>query len=233
MSVSSTDVHLVTSSKCHDVILDSGAVRHVHNVAADFKAIQQCAPQTLTGFMGKHVTVSSSGSVGDFDDVLFMPTSQAGVRSVGYMLNKKGGSVAFTTVGATYTSPSGSTRPLARRNSSGLYSVIPDAVDTSNVPVFISVLTQVRREAIHRLHQCLGHASIEKMRHIMKTDPHVCGSLTTRDLALFTSCRLGKARKARRPQSTYTRTTLFVIDSMQIPQVSPGRPLQQVFDVRY
>ena len=208
-----SNINLVASSQCRDVILDSGAGRHLHNVRQDFTSICSCAPQTLTGFMGKHATVSSCGTVRGFDNVLFMPSSQASVRSVGCLLDTKGGAVTFTSAGAQYITPSGSARQIiAVRNASGLYSVLPNAMSVSSVPVLISVPTQVRREAVHRFHQCLGHVSIEKMRHVMRTNPSVCGSLTTRDLALFTSCpacRVGSARKATRPKSSYTRTQLF------------------------
>ena len=146
-----------------------------------------------------------------------MPSSRASVRSVGYMLDKKGGSgsIAFNNARATHTSSTlGITKVIATRNASGLYSVVTRCmVDTTTaVPVYISVPVQVRREAIHRLHACLGHASIDKMRHIMKAMPHVCGSLTTRDLALFTSCpacRTGKTKTAERPKTSYTRSYLF------------------------
>ena len=206
-----TNINLVTHAASSDVILDTGAARHLHNKRHDFIRLHQCHPQVLAGFMGKTVTVNQSGFVDGFSDVLFMPKSTASVRSVGFALDRRGGSVTFTRTKAIYNSNSGAQIVIARRNNIGLYSVIPGSMPTGH-PILISVPVQVRREAIHRLHQCLAHASIEKMRYIMKKFPQVCGSLTTRDLALFTTCpacRMGKSRKAPRPKSTYTRSTLF------------------------
>ena len=40
------------------------------------------------GFTGRASTVSQEGAVDGFEDVLFMPDSQASVRSVGYALDK-------------------------------------------------------------------------------------------------------------------------------------------------
>ena len=162
--------------------------------------------------MGRTITIATCGKVGNFDDVLLLPQSKASVRSVGYTLDRRGGSFCFTQKGATYTSPSGQTVTIAHRNKLGLYSLIPGRMPTNLIPVCIATPVQVRREAIHRLHQCLGHASIEKMRYIIRNAPYACGSLTTRDLALFTTCpacKMGKSTKANRPRSTYSRSKIF------------------------
>ena len=212
------DVCVLSSTRCRDVILDSGAGRHLHNVSSDFTCLRRCAPQKLMGFMGQGSTVSHSGTVRNFEDVLFMPCSQASVRSVGYALDKRGGTITFSTTSAVYHAPDGTPVTIASRSASGLYSVIQGAMPPvppqghPPVSVLISVPVQVRREAIHRFHQCLGHASIERMRYVMKNMPHVTGSLTTRDLALFTSCpacRIGKTKRAPSAATTSTRSTLF------------------------
>ena len=209
-----TEVLLVTHGNPTDVVLDSGAGRHLHNRQSDFSTLRPCPPQTLTGFAGSHARVCQSGTVGNFADVLLMPSAHASVRSVGYALDRRGGSIQFTTTNAVYIAPSGASTEIARRNNNGLYTMIPGAMPPPlpRAPVYISVPTQVRREAIHRLHQCLGHASIERMRYILKTAPQACGSLTTRDLALFTTCaacQVGKCVRAPRPKATATRSTLF------------------------
>ena len=206
------NVNLVTHSNPSEVILDTGAARHLHNIQQHFSSLRPCRPQQLAGFMGKSITISTCGTVGNFSDVLLLPSSKASVRSVGYALDRRGGSVTFTRTGASYTSPSGETTIIAVRNKIGLYSVIPGRMPAATSLVCISVPVQVRREAIHRLHQCLGHASLEKMRYIMKHAPYVCGSLTTRDLALFTTCpacKMGKSTKANRPKAAYSRSTIF------------------------
>ena len=119
------------------------AGRHLHNVPTDFEIINPCTPQTFTGFMGNHVTVSTSDTVRGFKNALCMSTSHTSVRFVGYMLDEKGDSITFTKDGAHYISP-------FHRNFSVLYSMIPNAIIRPSVPVFISVPIQVRREAIHR-----------------------------------------------------------------------------------
>ena len=89
---------------------------------------------------------------------------------------------------------------------------MPPVMSQQYSPMYISIPVQVRREAIHRLHQCLGHASVARMRYVLKNFPQVCGSLTTRDLALFTdcpACHMGKSRKAARLKSADTRSKLF------------------------
>ena len=151
----------VTHAKSNNVILDTGAARHLHNKRQDFVSLQRCAPQILAGFMGKSITIDQCGTVDNFRDVLFMPTSTASVRSVGYALDRRGGSITFTRSKATYTSTSGLTVDIAIRNTIGLYSVLPRSMPPiQTTPICIWVPIQVRREAIHRLHQCLGHASI-------------------------------------------------------------------------
>ena len=57
-TTNSSRVCLLASAKCSDIVLDSGAGRHLHNVPADFSSLRRCVPQTLTGFTGNHVTVS-------------------------------------------------------------------------------------------------------------------------------------------------------------------------------
>ena len=89
-------VNLVTHAVSTDVILDTGAARHLHNKRHDFLQLRQCSPQVLAGFTGKSITVNQCGSVNNFIDVLFLPTSTASVRSVGYALDRRGGSVTFT-----------------------------------------------------------------------------------------------------------------------------------------
>lgn len=209
---SSSNVHLVTHSNPADIILDTGAARHLHNKRQHFTCLRQCHPQKLAGFMGQTITIATCGKVGNFDDVLLLPQSKASVRSVGYTLDRRGGSFRFTREGATYTSPSGHTVVIASRNKLGLYSLIPGRMPNALISVCIATPVQVRREAVHRLHQCLGHAGIEKMRYIIKNAPYACGSLTTRDLALFTTCpacKMGKSTKANRPRSTYSRSKIF------------------------
>ena len=206
------DVNLVTHSNPKDIILDTGAARHLHNNSQHFTNVRACYPQKLAGFMGKTITIAQCGKVGNFDDVLLLPTSAACVRSVGYALDRRGGSITFTRVNAFYTSPSGHKTVIARRNKIGLYSLLPNTMPPATLPVCIAVPMQVRREAVHRLHQCLGHANIENMRYVMQHSPHICGSLTTRDLALFTTCpacKMGKSTKANRPKATYSRSTIF------------------------
>ena len=206
-------VNLVTHAASGDVILDSGAARHLQNKQRDFPRLRKCSPQVLAGFTGNSITVDKCGTVDNFLDVLFLPTSTASVRSVGYALDHRGGTIVFSRTNAVYISPSGAKVEIATRNNIGLYSVVPGTMPpVQPVPVCISIPVQVRREAIHRLHQCLGHAGIEKMQYIMKNMPQVCGPLTTRDLALFTTCpacRIGKMQAASRPKSAYTRSTLF------------------------
>ena len=213
-SAARTDVYLITHGRPNDVILDSGAGRHLHNRRNDFSTLRTCPAQTLTGFTGSNVRISQSGRVRNFEDVLLMPSAHASVRSVGYALDARGGAITFTTTHASYISPSGSIVAIARRNNNGLYAVIPNTMPPPppKAPMYISVPTQVRREAIHRLHQCLGHASTERMRYILKNAPQVCGSLTTRDLALFTTCaacQLGKCSRAPKPKEASTRSPLF------------------------
>ena len=210
---SSSSAYLVTHSACKDVILDSGAGRHIHNTASHFSSVRPCSPQTLTGFTGKRLTISTCGTVGNFTNVLLVPSSHASVRSVGAALDARGGQIVFSATSVSYVSPDGNSTVIGHRTNYCLYALKPGAIPppASNMPVLIAAPVQVRREAIHRLHQSLAHASIERMRYIIKNCPALCGSLTTRDLALFTTCpacNVGKCRAARRPKSTSTRSTL-------------------------
>ena len=210
---SSSSAYLVTHSACKDVILDTGAGRHIHNTASHFSSVRPCSPQTLTGFTGKRLTISTCGTVGNFTNVLLVPSSHASVRSVSAALNARGGHIVFSTTTVSYVSPDGTSTVIRQRTNYGLYALKPGVIPppTSITPVLIADPVQVRREAIHRLHKSLAHASIERMRYIIKNCPSLCGSLTTRDLALFTTCpacNIGKCRSARRPKSTSTRSTL-------------------------
>lgn len=155
---------LVTHATCPDVVLDSGATRHVHNKAKDFRSKTRCSPQTLAGFTGEEVTIDTCGRVGNFHNVLHVPTSQASVRSVGAALDLRGGRIIFTATQAQYVNPQGKAATIAHRTNYGLYSIIPGSMPppASSVPIFISVPMQIRREAIHRLHKCLGHAGLAR-----------------------------------------------------------------------
>ena len=210
---SSSSAYLVTHSACKDVILDSGSGRHIHNTASHFSSVRPCSPQTLTGFTGKRLTISTCGTVGNFTNVLLVPSSHASVRPVSAALDARGGQIVFSTTTVSYVSPDGTSTVIRHRTNYGLYALKPGAIPppAANTPVLIAAPVQVRREAIHRLHQSLAHASIERMRYIIKNCPTLCGSLTTRDLALFTTCpacNVGKCRAARSPKSTSTRFTL-------------------------
>ena len=168
----------------------------------------------MAGFTGQEVTINTCGQVGNFHNVLHVPVSQASVRSVGAALDLRSGSITFTTEHAQYVDPRGKVTTIARRTNYGLYAVIPGAMPppAPPVPVFISVPMQIRREGIHRLHKSLGHAGIERMRYVLKNFPKICGSLTTRDLALFTTCpacQVGKFRKKTPPKTTSTRSKLI------------------------
>ena len=77
----------------------------LHNNLSDFTAMRRCAPQTLSGFMGGAVTVTQCGDVGNFTDVLYLPTSKANVRSVTYALRQRGGAIRFTDSAAVYHGP--------------------------------------------------------------------------------------------------------------------------------
>ena len=63
------------------------------------------------------------------------------------------------------------TTPLvvfAKRAENGLYLIIPGAMPPSPPPavptnVLLAVPVNVRRESVHRLHPCLGHASVQRM----------------------------------------------------------------------
>ena len=118
------NVNLVTHTNCSDIILDTGASRHLHIYIATNTTSRPyndtLSPQTLTGFMGKQVKISQSGTVGSFSDVFFMPTVSASARSVGYVLDRRGGSFAFDHEKAVYNSSSGTIHTIAKRNKVGL-----------------------------------------------------------------------------------------------------------------
>lgn len=162
------DVHVVTKKVSSEVILDTGAGRHLHNNLSDFTNLRTCVPQTLSGFMGGSVTVTKCGTVGRFTDVLYLPTSAANVRSVAYALKQRGGTIQFEESQAIYQSKTVKPTVIAHKNAAGLYIVIPNTIPEVSrrnyTPIYISIPVQVRREAIHRLHQCLGHASVACMR---------------------------------------------------------------------
>lgn len=91
----------------------------------------------------------------------------------------------------------------------------------------IAAPVQVRREAVHRLHRCLGHASIKRIATIRKRFPAVTGSLTSRDLALFTTCpacRIGDSKHHAKKPPASTRAILF---GTRIQQVLFARPPPQ------
>ena len=193
------------------MIIDSGAGRHIHNNSSQFSSLQPCSPQTLTGFTGQRRTISTCGQVGNFTNVLHVPSSHASVRSVSAALDVRGGHIIFSATTVKYVSPSGKSTIIGRRTNYGVYALIPGRIPSppANVPLLIAAPVQVRREAIHRLHQSLGHASIERMRYVIKNCPQICGSLTTRDLTLFTTCpacQVGKRKSARAPKSTPRRS---------------------------
>ena len=209
----SSSAYLITHSACNDIIIDSGAGRHIHNHSSHFSTVRPCTPQTLTGFTGKKLTISTCGQVGNFTNVLLVPTAHASVRSVSAALDARGGKFIFTASAVTYEAPDGKATTIGHRTSYGLYALNAGAMPPPQrcVPTYIAAPIQVRRESIHRLHQSLAHAGIERMRYAIKNCPTIAGSLTTRDLALFTTCpacQVGKCRSARAPKSTPTRSTL-------------------------
>ena len=194
-------------------ILDSGAGRHVHHTQRDFHSVAPCSPQSLQGFTGSPITVNSQGTVGNFTNVLFVPGTNASVRSVGYALDRRGGNINFSATQATYVCPRGTSTVIAKRGENGLYNVVPGAMPAApSVPIMMAAPIHVRREAVHRLHRCLGHASVKRMATVIKRCPKIGGSLTPRDLSLFTncpSCALGNSKKATAPSKSSTRSTLF------------------------
>ena len=207
-------VHVLglTQGSSH-TILDSGAGRHVHHTPQDFQSVTPCSPQSLQGFTGAPITVSSEGTVGNFTNVLLVPGTNASVRSVGYALDRRGGNINFSATQATYVCPRGTTTVIARRGENGLYNVISGAIPAApSIPIMMAAPIHVRREAVHRLHRCLGHASVKRMTAVIKRCPRKGGSLTLRDLSLFTncpSCALGNSKKTTAPSKSSSRSTLF------------------------
>ena len=124
-------VHVLTSfpqKQGSHTILDSGAGRHVHHTQSDFQSLSPCSPQSLQGFTGAPITVTSQGNVGNFANVLLVPGTNASVRSVGYALDRRGGSINFSATQATYICPRGTSTVIARRGENGLYNVIQGAI---------------------------------------------------------------------------------------------------------
>ena len=144
---------VVAATTTTDAVLDSGAGRHVHGRRSDFTNLSACPPQHLVGFTGAPVTVTHQGTVGNYTtDVLYLPTSNASVRSVGSILDSRGGRIIFEKDGATYETANASPVRIARRAESGLYLVIPGALPPTPPPnpavnVCIVVPAQVRRES--------------------------------------------------------------------------------------
>ena len=98
---------------------------------------------------------------------------------------------------------------VATRTRTGLYRVcwLPPAPARVN---FLSVSNQLKRERVHQLHRCMGHAGINRMRAVLATG--AVRGLTAADVKLMTpcsACALGKHVRKHVPAKTSTKADYF------------------------
>ena len=171
---------LVTASvSAHRTVLDSGASRHLETDRSGMTNIRPCSPvNLLQGISGLPISVAVQGSVDNCHNVLLAPDVSASVRSVSALIDSHSCSVLFTPSQAyivTGIDVPPSAVAIATRGEDGLFHIrrgtIPRA--PSSASIFLSIPQQIKREQVHRLHRCLGHASPSRMASTIKMCPEV------------------------------------------------------------
>ena len=206
---------VLSSDRAPKTVVDSGASRHIESHISRLTNIRPCRPVVLQGINGDTFRIDRHGSAGNCHNVLLAPQASASVRSVSSLIDSHNSHVVFTPLGTFLTDPTpvppGSIR-IASRKEDGLFHLIHGSIPPPNAQVhaYLSVPQQIKREAIHRLHRMLAHASPRRMSQALKDHPELNTSLKPADTRLFTSCDacgMGNARRPSAPEKADVRAT--------------------------
>ena len=208
---------VLSSGSSRKTVLDSGASRHIEADPSQLTNLRRCRAVVLQGINGDSIRIDTHGNSGHCNGVLLAPSASASVRSVSALIDSHECHIVFTPNGAFLTSsfdiPPGSTF-IAKRKEDGLFHLVPGAIPppppSASAHAFLSVPQQIKREAVHRLHRLLAHASPKRMRQVLTSHPELFPSLKPIDTRLFTTCDacgMGNARRPSPPEKASVRAT--------------------------
>ena len=188
-------------------LFDTGATHHIHNCLADFTNLRPASVRCLKG-VGSTTTVDRMGEVYGLRDVLYMPNAGQTIISASAYLDQYNGTLLFENDCVKHTRDS-VCKIIATRQPSGLYHVcwLPPPPARA---MFLSVSNQLKRERIHQLHRCLGHAGVNRMRNILASG--LIPGLLPADVRLMTpctACALGKQARVNNKAATRTKADFF------------------------
>ena len=206
---------LTSSSRNPKTVPDSGASRHIEVLRQNLRNLRSCPPVLLQGINGDSFHISTLGSVGHCHGVLLAPQASASIRSVSALIDSHHCFIIFSSSGAFLVSPLPIPKAaikIAQRKVDGLFHVIPGSVPPTvdNVESYLSVPQQLKREAVHRLHRLLGHASPRRMHTALTNHPELNTSLKPSDTKLFThcdACEIANSNRPAKPEKANIRAT--------------------------
>ena len=181
-------------------LLDSGATHHVTPFEYILVDIKTTEVGKIRGVAGT-VKVSVMGTIhnipGDnVEGVLLLKRAARTVLSVGKIIQQHEGHMLLGPKQAVHVSPTGKETIIGPRTAEGWYRV--ERLPTTRVSEVnaLNTTNQLKREQVHRVHENLGHASPNKMRMILATQP--LRGLQPKDVSLLQKCKgcaIGKPRR--------------------------------------
>ena len=195
-------------------ILDSGASHCITPFVNDLTNTTTRNHGKIRGVTGT-TRINVSGTLtsitgGTIDNVLLLKSASRPLISTKKLLKQFGGYVVLGSQNATHISNEKKRTILGPKDSQGWYRIdrLPETTrsDVNN----LTLINQLKREKVQRLHRCLGHASANKIRQILSTVPLM--GLHPHDVKLLQkceSCGLGKPRRSSHKRKAQRKPTGF------------------------
>ena len=195
-------------------ILDSGASHCITPYLSDLTNIKTRNHGKLRGVTGT-TSINTSGTLtnitgGTIKDVLLLKTASRPLISTKKLLKKFGGYIVLGSQNATHISNEKKHTILGPKDPNGWYRIDRLPAITKPDVNNLTLINQLKREKIQRLHRCLGHVSANKIRQILSTVPLM--GLHSHDVKLLQkceSCGLGKPRRSSHKHKAQRKPTGF------------------------
>ena len=195
-------------------ILDTGASHCITPYINDLINIICRNHGKLRGVTGI-TNINKSGTLknitgGLIHNVLLVTSASRPLISSRELLDQYGGHIILGSKNATHVSTNNTKTILGPKDKNGWYRIdrLPKRVSADVND--LTLVNQLKREKIQRLHRNLGHASINKIRQILSTVPLM--GLHPHDVTLFQkceSCGLGKPTRASHDEKAKRKPTGF------------------------